>query len=117
MAPTSRHSDNNCLMLAEFELEFGKGVSLRFVVLEVRTGTYSQDLETVCQKLAITYSKLLGWPIFHGGLRYSWVVTINLYLFIGIRHTFHIQCHGNHIELKIYLKCSFQIFLIRMLVS
>ena len=44
----------------------------------------SQDLETVCQKLAI--STFLGHPIFLGRQQYIHISTIDMHLLIEIRH-------------------------------
>ena len=55
----------------------------------------SQDLETVCLKLAI-----LGRPNFSGGSQYTHVSTFNMYKFIKIRHDIIKQCHGYYKRMK-----------------
>ena len=60
-------------------------------VLIVQQGL-SQDLETGCLKLAIM----------KGGQQYTQISTINIYKFIKIMHDILKQCHGNHMEIKIF---------------
>ena len=55
--------------------------------------------------------KILGRPIFRGRLQYTKITTINMYLFIEIGYTFHIQCHGDCIEMKKLIICLKLIFL------
>ena len=45
-------------------------------------------------------SNLFGLPIFQERAHYTQITIINMILLIDIRHTIHIQCYGNYIQVK-----------------
>ena len=95
---------NWAILIQNYILQVRTSISYHILVWGLVQG-FGQDLESGCPKSTII--KIWGVNFFKADKQYTQINTINIYVFLNeIKHSVHIQCHGNYNEEKTIQLCA-----------